>query len=105
MERRSRAGEVEDPVECSGERLDDVVLDKPKTRLIHERREVLHPAGREIVEAGHAVAFGKKPLAEVRSKEPGSAGDENTHLPGLTTLRHDRIAPERDAIHSHDHRV
>ncbi len=38
-------------------------------------KNVLTPAGEEIVEAEHFVAFAEQPFAKMRADESGAAGD------------------------------
>jgi hypothetical protein len=41
--------------------------------------DVLPAAGEEVVEADDVSAAGEEALAEVRSNESGTAGDEHSH--------------------------
>ena len=55
---------------------DDVVLDVLEGGVFTEVGDVPFCAGAEVIDADHAVALGEEALAEVATKETGSAGDE-----------------------------
>jgi hypothetical protein len=55
----------------------DVVLDEPELRITKEVCDVIRASGDEIVKAYYFVPLGDEPVAEVRSDETGTAGDEN----------------------------
>jgi hypothetical protein len=44
--------------------------------------DVLQIPGDEVVHGNDMVAFGQKPLAQVRTKETGAAGDKNSFFRG-----------------------
>ncbi len=81
MRRRGGAGEIEDPVEAALEGLGDVVLHHGERAVARQVDDVLMTPGLEVVEPRHDVAALEQPVAQVRSEETRSAGDENAHQP------------------------
>ena len=59
-----------------GERLADVVPDEGERGIVPEVGDVAAVAGAQVVDAGHAGAGGQQALAQVRSQEARTAGDD-----------------------------
>ena len=68
---------VDRPVDL--ERLDVVVADELVLRVAFEVGDVLALPGDEVVDADHLVPLSQEQVGEVRAKEPGAAGNEDTH--------------------------
>ena len=81
VDRRGRAGEVEDLVDLHGQRLLHVVADQLEARVVEQVLDVGARAGEEVVEAHDLVPIGEQALAQMRAEEAGAAGDQNA-LPG-----------------------
>ena len=79
--RRCRAGEVHHRIEraVDDERQDHVVVDQREPWVVGEVLDVLLAAGHEVVDAHHLLATLDQRVAQVRSEEPGAAGDEDAH--------------------------
>src|SRR5688572_30229364 len=58
-----------------GHRVDDI----RKRWIAFEVRDVVDGAGRQVVEDEHFMTARKQLLGEMRSNEPGTAGDERDH--------------------------
>ena len=48
-----------------------------EVRVAQQARDIVLAAGEVIVDAQHVVALGNQALAQMRTEEPGTAGDEN----------------------------
>ena len=46
-----------------------------EARIVEQVKDVLAPAGEEIIEAEHFVAFAEEPLAKMRADEPRATCD------------------------------
>ncbi len=70
------ARQVVDPVHLDVERPGDVVAHELEQRVADEVGDVLPAGGEEVVDAQDLVSPRQQPLAQVRSDEPGAAGDQ-----------------------------
>jgi hypothetical protein len=72
-------GKIEQVVDFSQvERLADVFLDQGKCGLIDQRGQVGNAPGGKIVYTDYLVALGEQGIAQMRAKEAGGAGDQDT---------------------------
>ena len=53
----------------------NVVLDEPESGISRKMGDVLGASGYQVVNADHSMAFCNEPIAEMRTKESGAAGD------------------------------
>ncbi len=60
------------------DRFNNIVPYQLKPLIVHEVDDVVLRAGEEVVETDHLIPFVQKPLAKVRTYEPGSSGDQYT---------------------------
>jgi hypothetical protein len=77
MNRRGRAGEVEDFVDFDIEGKADVVPHQLEPRIQQEMVDVVPSTRIEIVEAKHFIAPIEQSRAQMGADESGSPGDEN----------------------------
>ena len=49
-------------------------MDEAEAVVVPHVVEICRPAGNEIIDADHFVAFGQKPIAQVRAQKSSSAG-------------------------------
>src|SRR5438128_5910705 len=66
------------------QRLEAVVLEdrppvRPESWGVHDRGEILHATGREVVDDRHLFALAHERFGEVRADEPRAARDEHFH--------------------------
>jgi len=59
--------------------IDDVVPHEFEALVREEMRDVLFPAGEQIVDADDFVTVLEQTIAQMRAKEAGTAGDKNAH--------------------------
>ena len=80
-DRAGRAGEVVDLVHraVDGERLDDIGFQIREPSVRPKVGDVLRLAGNQVVDADDLVAALDQQIAEMRSDEPRSAGNERAH--------------------------
>jgi hypothetical protein len=79
IRRAGRRGEVVHVIHTPQiEGLADVSFLQPESRLVLQVGEVGEPAGRQIVHAQHAMAFGQQRIAKVRTQK--SRSSRNEHL-------------------------
>jgi hypothetical protein len=57
----------------------NVVDDHPELGIVEQVPDVVRPPGDEVVHAQDGMPLGQEPLAQVRTDEPGPAGDERPH--------------------------
>ena len=74
-----RAGEIVNPVDLEFERVNDIVAHELEAGIANKMLDIRLTTSEEIIEADDFVPLLDKAVAEVRSKESGSAGNENTH--------------------------
>ena len=58
----------------------DVLLDELELRGLAELLDVCEPAGREVVYTDNVIPPGMQRITQMRSDEPGSSGDDYSHL-------------------------
>src|SRR5690242_17154351 len=75
VDRRGRTRKVVDLIDLKEYRLSDVVTYQLETRIIEQVQDVFAPAGEEVVEAEHFVAFAEEPFAKMRADEPRATCD------------------------------
>lgn len=80
VDRRSRAGEIEDLVNFDEERKAHVVAKEFEPRVLMQMLDVPLGARKEIVDAQDIMPLFEQPVDQVRPEEPGSAGYQNTFL-------------------------
>jgi hypothetical protein len=79
MHRACRAGEIVNPVDLEFKRVNDIVAHELEAGIANKMLDIRLTTSEEIIEADDFVPLLDKAVAEVRSKESGSAGNENTH--------------------------
>jgi DNA helicase TIP49 (TBP-interacting protein) len=52
------------------------MVNETKVRITYQMSNVLRSTGDQIVHANHIIAIGKKAIAQMRSQESGSAGNQ-----------------------------
>jgi hypothetical protein len=57
----------------------NVVPDEVEPLVSSQVRDVLRPAGNEVVQSDNRVAFAKKPIAQMRTEKTGRAGNQYLH--------------------------
>ena len=77
VDRRGRAGEIEDLVDLDEQRESDVVAQELEPRLRVEVGEIVLGPGEQIVDAQHVVPIGQQPVDQMRAEEAGAAGDQH----------------------------
>src|SRR6185369_17094888 len=70
VHRRSRTREVIDLIDFEEYRLGDVVTQQLEALIVEQVKNVFAPAGEEVVEAEHLVAFADESLTKMRSDKP-----------------------------------
>src|SRR5262245_50895905 len=85
---RGRAGKIVDLVHFHVERKGYVVAHDLKAKMARKPGDVLTPACKVVVDAEHLAILAQQPLAQVRSDEPGAAGNKNTLSHGVSLLLH-----------------
>jgi hypothetical protein len=75
--RRGGTSEVVDLVHIQHERLRNVVPHEIKVGLRQQVRDVRLLAGEEIIDTDDVMSLLNQPLAQMRPKKTGPAGDEN----------------------------
>jgi hypothetical protein len=76
---RSRTGEVIDAVDLELKRVDDIMTNELEAGIVNKMLDVRLATGEEIIKADHFVPLLDQTVAEVGTKESGSAGDECAH--------------------------
>jgi hypothetical protein len=79
VDRRRRAGEVEDEVRLDVQRHRDVVAHHLEHGVREQLRHVAARTGVVVVDDEHLMALVDQAFAQVRPDEPRSAGDHDTH--------------------------
>ena len=74
-----RAGEIVNPVDLEFERVDDIVAHELEAGIADKMLDIRLTTSEEIVEADDFVSLLDQAIAEMRTKESGSAGNEDTH--------------------------
>jgi hypothetical protein len=75
MDWRGWTGKIVDLVYLEQNGFNDIVTDQLKARVIEEWKDVLAPAGEEVVEANDIMAFADQTLTKMRANKAGTAGD------------------------------
>jgi len=78
VDRRRRAGEIEDLVHLHIQRKGHVVADELEAGMVVEMLDVALAAREEVVHAQDFVAGSQEAITEVRTEEAGAAGDKYT---------------------------
>ncbi len=81
-----RTGEIVDLINLDVERECHVVTHEFEAGMADQVPDVLLRTGEEIVDAEHIVTERKEAVTQVRAKETGAAGDQNT-----STIRHQSL--------------
>jgi hypothetical protein len=87
VNRRRRAGQVEDLIDLHEEGHGHVVAHQLEPRVGEEVGDVAPAAGEEVVDAKDVVVAGDEAVAEVRTQEPGAARHQNFSFHPLTSGR------------------
>ena len=74
------AGKVVDLVDLKLEGVDHIMANQLKVGIGKQVGDVRFPAGEEVIEADHFVAFVEKAFTKMGAEETGTAGDENSHV-------------------------
>ena len=75
MDRRGGTCEIIDFIGLDIDALADIVLDQLKRRIFQEGKGIRAASGEEIIATDDRMPFLKEPLAEMRAKKTGTAGD------------------------------
>jgi len=75
MDRRGRAGQIENLVNLYIQRVGNVVSEKFKIRVAQKVEDVSFAAGIEIIDTEYVLLIFKEPLAQMRPQKPCAAGD------------------------------
>ena len=86
MDRRGRTGEVEDLVDLNEQRESHIVAEELEPRLRMEMGEIVLGSGEQIVDAQDFMPVGQQAVDQVRAKEPGAPGDQDTLARRITAI-------------------
>jgi hypothetical protein len=88
VDRRGRAGQVEDRIDLDVEWKRHVVPDRLEHRVGQQMGNVLAAAGEVVVRTHHFRARGEQPFTQVGSDEACAAGDEDAAVFVFSVKRH-----------------
>jgi hypothetical protein len=81
VDRRGRAGEVEDRVDFHEQREAHVVAHELEPRVVREMIDVALVAGEQVVDAEHLVAAPEQAVDQMRAEKARAAGDQHPPPP------------------------
>jgi hypothetical protein len=73
-----RAGEIVNFINFQKQRMNNVVANQLKVRLVQQMSDVRLLAGEEVVDTDDVMSFGNQPLGQVRAEESGAASDQDS---------------------------
>ena len=74
VDRRSRAGKVENLIDLYIERKGNIVPLEFETRIVEQLKHVITRSRKEVIDAKDIMPVVKQTLAQMRSKKSGAAG-------------------------------
>jgi hypothetical protein len=79
MNGRCRAGQTVDLVDLEHYWLRNIVADQFKILIVAKMSDVLLSAGKKVVKAHYLISIIQKPFAKMRTDEPGTARNKDSH--------------------------